>query len=73
MDECMDGMFEKWFDKISQASPEDKRKVDAPEMLAIVQFLFWAALGGFCMQNFLVFEGVFFFLFSFSSTFLSLN
>ncbi|KAI5089285.1 zinc finger ZZ-type and EF-hand domain-containing protein 1 isoform X2, partial [Silurus meridionalis] len=27
MDECMDGMFEKWFDKISQASPEDKRKM----------------------------------------------
>lgn len=28
MDECMDGMFEKWFDKIAQASAEDKRKVD---------------------------------------------
>ncbi|XP_049325560.1 zinc finger ZZ-type and EF-hand domain-containing protein 1 [Astyanax mexicanus] len=27
MDECMDGMFEKWFDKIAQASPEDKRKM----------------------------------------------
>lgn len=27
MDECLDGMFEKWFDKISQASVEDKRKV----------------------------------------------
>ena len=31
MDECMDGMFEKWFDKISQASPEDKRKVNPPQ------------------------------------------
>lgn len=31
MDECMDGMFEKWFDKITQASAEDKRKVDAAE------------------------------------------
>uniref|UniRef100_A0A671K948 Zinc finger ZZ-type and EF-hand domain-containing protein 1-like n=1 Tax=Sinocyclocheilus anshuiensis TaxID=1608454 RepID=A0A671K948_9TELE len=27
MDECLDGMFEKWFDKISQASVEDKRKM----------------------------------------------
>uniref|UniRef100_A0A8C2EEM2 Zinc finger, ZZ-type with EF hand domain 1 n=1 Tax=Cyprinus carpio TaxID=7962 RepID=A0A8C2EEM2_CYPCA len=27
MDECLDGMFEKWFDKISQASAEDKRKM----------------------------------------------
>ncbi|XP_060768529.1 zinc finger ZZ-type and EF-hand domain-containing protein 1 isoform X2 [Neoarius graeffei] len=27
MDECMDGMFEKWFDKITQASAEDKRKM----------------------------------------------
>ncbi|XP_047665094.1 zinc finger ZZ-type and EF-hand domain-containing protein 1 isoform X2 [Tachysurus fulvidraco] len=27
MDECMDGMFEKWFDKISQASAEEKRKM----------------------------------------------
>lgn len=28
MDECLDGMFEKWFDKIGQASVEDKRKVE---------------------------------------------
>uniref|UniRef100_A0A8C1I2V1 Zinc finger ZZ-type and EF-hand domain containing 1 n=1 Tax=Cyprinus carpio carpio TaxID=630221 RepID=A0A8C1I2V1_CYPCA len=27
MDECLDGMFEKWFDKISQVSVEDKRKM----------------------------------------------
>ncbi|XP_056603284.1 zinc finger ZZ-type and EF-hand domain-containing protein 1 isoform X1 [Triplophysa dalaica] len=27
MDECLDGMFEKWFDKIGQASVEDKRKM----------------------------------------------
>ncbi|XP_076867897.1 LOW QUALITY PROTEIN: zinc finger ZZ-type and EF-hand domain-containing protein 1 [Brachyhypopomus gauderio] len=27
MDECMDGMFEKWFDKIAQASPEERRKM----------------------------------------------
>lgn len=27
MDECMDGMFEKWYDKIEEESPEDKRKV----------------------------------------------
>ncbi|XP_051981297.1 zinc finger ZZ-type and EF-hand domain-containing protein 1-like isoform X2 [Xyrauchen texanus] len=27
MDECLDGMFEKWFDKISQASLEEKRKM----------------------------------------------
>lgn len=33
----MDGMFEKWFDKISQASVEDKRKVDATEMLMFKQ------------------------------------
>lgn len=27
MDECMDGMFEKWYDKIEEESSEDKRKV----------------------------------------------
>ncbi|TRY99292.1 hypothetical protein DNTS_003987 [Danionella cerebrum] len=27
MEECLDTMFEKWFDKISQASVEDKRKM----------------------------------------------
>nr|XP_055055394.1 zinc finger ZZ-type and EF-hand domain-containing protein 1 isoform X3 [Misgurnus anguillicaudatus] len=27
MDECLDGMFEKWFDKIGQASLEEKRKM----------------------------------------------
>lgn len=27
MDECMDGMFEKWYDKIEEESAEDKRKV----------------------------------------------
>uniref|UniRef100_H3CSZ8 Zinc finger ZZ-type and EF-hand domain containing 1 n=1 Tax=Tetraodon nigroviridis TaxID=99883 RepID=H3CSZ8_TETNG len=27
MDECMDGMFEKWYDKIEEESPEDKRKM----------------------------------------------
>ncbi|XP_035382867.1 zinc finger ZZ-type and EF-hand domain-containing protein 1 isoform X1 [Electrophorus electricus] len=27
MDESMDGMFEKWFDKIAQALPEDRRKM----------------------------------------------
>ncbi|XP_053474575.1 zinc finger ZZ-type and EF-hand domain-containing protein 1 isoform X2 [Ictalurus furcatus] len=27
MDECMDGMFEKWFNKIAQASADDKRKM----------------------------------------------
>lgn len=28
MDECMDGMFEKWYDKIDEEdSVEDKRKV----------------------------------------------
>ncbi|XP_035290326.1 zinc finger ZZ-type and EF-hand domain-containing protein 1 isoform X2 [Anguilla anguilla] len=27
MDECQDGMFEKWYDKIVQASLEDKRKM----------------------------------------------
>ncbi|XP_061104197.1 zinc finger ZZ-type and EF-hand domain-containing protein 1 isoform X3 [Conger conger] len=27
MDECQDGMFEKWYDKIVQASPEDRRKM----------------------------------------------
>lgn len=40
MDECMDGMFEKWFDKIAQASAEDKRKVDTPEMLMCRQRVF---------------------------------
>lgn len=40
MDECMDGMFEKWFDKIAQASAEDKRKVDAPEVLLFEPRLF---------------------------------
>lgn len=29
MDECMDGMFEKWYDKIDEEeSMEDRRKVD---------------------------------------------
>lgn len=28
MDECMDGMFEKWYDKIDEEEPmEDRRKV----------------------------------------------
>lgn len=28
MDECMDGMFEKWYDKIDEEdSTEDRRKV----------------------------------------------
>lgn len=27
MDECMDGMFEKWYDKIESEPSEDKRKV----------------------------------------------
>ncbi|XP_056909607.1 zinc finger ZZ-type and EF-hand domain-containing protein 1 [Takifugu flavidus] len=27
MDECMDGMFEKWYDKIEEESSEDKRKM----------------------------------------------
>ncbi|MGH0169827.1 UNVERIFIED_CONTAM: hypothetical protein FKN15_067621 [Acipenser sinensis] len=27
MEECQDGMFERWYDKITQAAPEDKRKM----------------------------------------------
>ncbi|XP_039612710.1 zinc finger ZZ-type and EF-hand domain-containing protein 1 isoform X1 [Polypterus senegalus] len=27
MDECQDGMFERWYEKISKASPEDRRKM----------------------------------------------
>ncbi|XP_066551309.1 zinc finger ZZ-type and EF-hand domain-containing protein 1 isoform X2 [Amia ocellicauda] len=27
MDECQDGMFERWYDKIVQGSPEDRRKM----------------------------------------------
>lgn len=31
MDECMDGMFEKWYDKIDEEeSMEDRRKVCRP-------------------------------------------
>lgn len=40
----MDGMFEKWFDKISQASAEDKRKVDAPEIQMFKQKRFFCHL-----------------------------
>lgn len=28
MDECMDGMFEKWYDKIEEEATDDKRKVN---------------------------------------------
>nr|XP_015223248.1 PREDICTED: zinc finger ZZ-type and EF-hand domain-containing protein 1 isoform X1 [Lepisosteus oculatus] len=27
MDECQDGMFERWYDKIAQGTPEDRRKM----------------------------------------------
>lgn len=35
MDECMDGMFEKWYDKIEEESSEDKRKVHSLQLYLI--------------------------------------
>lgn len=51
MDECLDGMFEKWFDKIGQASVEDKRKVHTSLSKTIYPAVFTIIINGFTIKT----------------------
>lgn len=39
MEECQDGLFETWYDKIAQADPENQRKV----IKVLILTWFWSA------------------------------